>query len=65
MLDILWSDPTEHDGINGIHPNYYRDPQGLGGIVNFGPDRVKSFLKKKKITPRAFRKMSSAPLSEI
>ena len=49
MLDILWSDPTEHDGINGIHPNYYRDPQGLGGIVNFGPDRVKSFLKKNNL----------------
>mmetsp|Transcript_11735 Transcript_11735/g.27424 ORF Transcript_11735/g.27424 Transcript_11735/m.27424 type:complete len:957 (+) Transcript_11735:73-2943(+) len=41
MLDVLWSDPTEHDSIEGVHPNAERgDP-----VVRYGPDRVRSFLR--------------------
>jgi len=41
LLDCLWSDPTEHDSIEGVHPNTERgDP-----VVRYGPDRVRSFLR--------------------
>ncbi|KAG8461178.1 hypothetical protein KFE25_002367 [Diacronema lutheri] len=41
LLDVLWSDPTEHDSIEGVHPNAERgDP-----VVRYGPDRVRSFLR--------------------
>ena len=40
LMDILWSDPTENDGIEGLRPNA-RGP----GLVTFGPDRVKSFCE--------------------
>ena len=38
LMDLLWSDPTENDGITGLQPNA-RGP----GLVTFGPDRVKAF----------------------
>ena len=40
LMDILWSDPTENDGIEGLRPNA-RGP----GLVTFGPDRVKAFCE--------------------
>ncbi|XP_043720245.1 serine/threonine-protein phosphatase BSL1-like [Telopea speciosissima] len=44
LMDLLWSDPTENDGIEGLRPNA-RGP----GLVTFGPDRVKDFCKKNKL----------------
>ena len=38
LMDLLWSDPTTNDGIEGVQPS----PRGPG-LVTFGPDRVKSF----------------------
>lgn len=49
MVDVLWSDPTDHDGELGIQPNIVRDPNGTGNIVKFGPDIVKEFLKANNI----------------
>ena len=46
VVDILWSDPTDHDSELGIQPNVIRDPNGTGNIVKFGPDRVKEFLTR-------------------
>ncbi|CEF99328.1 Serine/threonine-specific protein phosphatase/bis(5-nucleosyl)-tetraphosphatase [Ostreococcus tauri] len=40
LMDILWSDPTENDGIEGLRPNA-RGP----GLVTFGPDRVRAFCE--------------------
>lgn len=40
LMDILWSDPTENDGVEGLRPNA-RGP----GLVTFGPDRVKAFCE--------------------
>lgn len=48
-MDILWSDPTDHDGEFGIQANIVRDPNGTGNIVKFGPDIVKEFLKANNI----------------
>ncbi|KAH7649518.1 serine threonine phosphatase alpha [Cryptosporidium bovis] len=44
ILDLLWSDPTDNDSLEGITPNDTRDPDGCGFIVKFGPDRVIQFL---------------------
>ncbi|KAH8739173.1 serine/threonine protein phosphatase [Cryptosporidium ryanae] len=44
ILDLLWSDPTDNDSLEGIVPNDTRDPDGCGFIVKFGPDRVIQFL---------------------
>lgn len=44
-MDLLWSDPTDSDNILGTMVNDVRDPEGLGYIVKFGPDRVEEFLK--------------------
>eukprot|EP00899_Mesostigma_viride_P011782 jgi/Mesvir1/20604/Mv14835-RA.2 len=44
LMDLLWSDPTDNDGIEGIHPN----PRGPG-LVSYGPDRVKSFCAANKL----------------
>jgi diadenosine tetraphosphatase ApaH/serine/threonine PP2A family protein phosphatase len=46
VVDILWSDPTDHDSELGIQANVIRDPNGTGNIVKFGPDRVKDFLTR-------------------
>ena len=40
LMDLLWSDPTTNDGIQGVQPS----PRGPG-LVTFGPDRVKSFCQ--------------------
>eukprot|EP00976_Prorocentrum_cordatum_P031137 633621-Prorocentrum_minimum.AAC.1 len=39
-MDLLWSDPTENDRIEGVHPNA-RGP----GLVSFGPDRVHHYCE--------------------
>ncbi|KHG21886.1 Serine/threonine-protein phosphatase BSL1 [Gossypium arboreum] len=44
LMDLLWSDPTENDSIEGLRPNA-RGP----GLVTFGPDRVTDFCKKNKL----------------
>ncbi|XP_024450322.1 serine/threonine-protein phosphatase BSL1 isoform X1 [Populus trichocarpa] len=44
LMDLLWSDPTENDSIEGLRPNA-RGP----GLVTFGPDRVSDFCKKNKL----------------
>ncbi|KAL4354520.1 hypothetical protein GQ457_06G029650 [Hibiscus cannabinus] len=44
LMDLLWSDPTENDSIEGLRPNA-RGP----GLVTFGPDRVVDFCKKNKL----------------
>ncbi|XP_043711293.1 serine/threonine-protein phosphatase BSL1-like [Telopea speciosissima] len=44
LMDLLWSDPTENDSIEGLRPNA-RGP----GLVTFGPDRVMDFCKKNKL----------------
>jgi len=38
LMDLLWSDPTENDSVQGLQPNA-RGP----GLVTFGPDRVTDF----------------------
>ena len=40
LMDVLWSDPTENDKIEGLRPNA-RGP----GLVTFGPDRVRKFCE--------------------
>lgn len=44
LMDLLWSDPTENDSVEGLRPNA-RGP----GLVTFGPDRVLDFCKKNKL----------------
>ncbi|KAK1315781.1 Serine/threonine-protein phosphatase BSL1 [Acorus calamus] len=44
LMDLLWSDPTENDSIEGLRPNA-RGP----GLVTFGPDRVSDFCKRNKL----------------
>ncbi|GJS20962.1 serine/threonine-protein phosphatase BSL3 [Tanacetum coccineum] len=41
LMDLLWSDPTENDSVEGLRPNA-RGP----GLVTFGPDRVMEFCNK-------------------
>jgi diadenosine tetraphosphatase ApaH/serine/threonine PP2A family protein phosphatase len=41
LMDLLWSDPTENDSVEGLRPNA-RGP----GLVTFGPDRVRDFCKE-------------------
>eukprot|EP00656_Telonema_subtile_P020074 TRINITY_DN21245_c0_g1_i3.p1 TRINITY_DN21245_c0_g1~~TRINITY_DN21245_c0_g1_i3.p1 ORF type:complete len:882 (+),score=225.94 TRINITY_DN21245_c0_g1_i3:78-2723(+) len=45
LNDLLWSDPTEHDSIEGIVPNPQR------GSVYYGPDIVKEFLRRNNFGP--------------
>ena len=40
LMDVLWSDPTESDRVEGLRPNA-RGP----GLVTFGPDRVRKFCE--------------------
>ncbi|XP_020580587.1 serine/threonine-protein phosphatase BSL1 homolog [Phalaenopsis equestris] len=44
LMDLLWSDPTENDSVEGLRPNA-RGP----GLVSFGPDRVLDFCKRNKL----------------
>eukprot|EP00916_Digyalum_oweni_P020548 GHVL01034255.1.p1 GENE.GHVL01034255.1~~GHVL01034255.1.p1 ORF type:complete len:444 (+),score=56.94 GHVL01034255.1:1419-2750(+) len=44
ITDLLWSDPTDNDSLEGVTVNETRDPDGSGKIVKFGPDRVNQFL---------------------
>ncbi|KAM0950662.1 putative protein-serine/threonine phosphatase [Dioscorea sansibarensis] len=44
LMDLLWSDPTENDSVEGLRPNA-RGP----GLVTFGPDRVSDFCKRNKL----------------
>jgi hypothetical protein len=43
LMDLLWSDPTTNDGVQGVQPS----PRGPG-LVTFGPDRVKDFCKARR-----------------
>ncbi|KAH7365250.1 hypothetical protein KP509_18G017100 [Ceratopteris richardii] len=44
LMDLLWSDPTENDSVEGLRPNA-RGP----GLVTFGPDRVIAFCKNNNL----------------
>jgi len=44
LMDLLWSDPTTNDGVEGVQPS----PRGPG-LVTFGPDRVKQFCKDNEL----------------
>eukprot|EP00927_Polykrikos_kofoidii_P077036 TRINITY_DN7402_c0_g1_i1.p1 TRINITY_DN7402_c0_g1~~TRINITY_DN7402_c0_g1_i1.p1 ORF type:complete len:859 (+),score=127.67 TRINITY_DN7402_c0_g1_i1:351-2579(+) len=46
VTDLLWSDPSDSDAITGVTMNETRDPDGVGRIVKFGPDRVEDFLRQ-------------------
>mmetsp|Transcript_118105 Transcript_118105/g.294463 ORF Transcript_118105/g.294463 Transcript_118105/m.294463 type:complete len:841 (+) Transcript_118105:200-2722(+) len=45
ITDMLWSDPSDNDSVQGVTLNETRDPDGTGRIVKFGPDRVEEFLQ--------------------
>lgn len=40
LMDLLWSDPTTNDAVEGVQPS----PRGPG-LVTFGPDRVMEFCR--------------------
>lgn len=40
LMDLLWSDPTVNDTVEGVQPS----PRGPG-LVTFGPDRVMEFCE--------------------
>ena len=40
LMDLLWSDPTTNDAVEGVQPS----PRGPG-LVTFGPDRVMDFCR--------------------
>jgi len=44
LLDLMWSDPAEHDSIEGCRDS----PRGVSTV--FGPDRVKEFLRASGLT---------------
>lgn len=44
LMDLLWSDPTLNDGVEGLQPS----PRGPG-LVTFGPDRVRDFCQQNNI----------------
>lgn len=46
LMDLLWSDPTTNDSVQGVQPS----PRGPG-LVTFGPDRVKEFCKVRQREP--------------
>lgn len=45
LMDLLWSDPTTNDAVEGVQPS----PRGPG-LVTFGPDRVREFCKVKQLS---------------
>ena len=46
LLDLLWSDPTASDAVEGVHTNHERGHP----VVCYGPDRVKSFLEANNLS---------------
>jgi len=44
-MDLLWSDPTDHEDELGVIPNVEWDPSQTRNIVKYGPDRIEKFLK--------------------
>eukprot|EP00762_Andalucia_godoyi_P001686 ANDGO_07092.mRNA.1 Serine/threonine-protein phosphatase BSL1 len=44
FMDMLWSDPTDSDAVEGIHPNS-RGPS----VCTFGPDVSHSFLQRSNL----------------
>ncbi|GMH40175.1 hypothetical protein BSKO_08079 [Bryopsis sp. KO-2023] len=44
LMDLLWSDPTTNDAVEGVQPS----PRGPG-LVTFGPDRVRDFCKNNEL----------------
>ena len=54
-MDLLWSDPTTNDSVEGVQPS----PRGPG-LVTFGPDRVKEFCKVSLIWGSAGQGMPAA-----
>ncbi|KAL1529080.1 hypothetical protein AB1Y20_000055 [Prymnesium parvum] len=46
LLDLLWSDPTASDDVNGVHTNQERGAP----VVCYGPDRVHSFLRRNRLS---------------
>jgi len=46
VTDLLWSDPSDSDAVQGVTNNETRDPDGTGRIFKFGPDRVDEFLRR-------------------
>jgi len=44
LMDLLWSDPTTNDAVQGVQPS----PRGPG-LVTFGPDRVREFCKNNNL----------------
>ena len=55
LMDLLWSDPTTNDGIEGVQPS----PRGPG-LVTFGPDRVKSFCQANNLQARLLLAMAGS-----
>lgn len=49
VTDLLWSDPSDSDYMEGVTANDTRDPDGTGKIVKFGPDRVRQFCEANKL----------------
>ena len=49
LMDLLWSDPTTNDAVEGVQPS----PRGPG-LVTFGPDRVKEFCQVYRNDNHAF-----------
>lgn len=45
IMDLLWSDPTDHEEELGVVANLERDPTQVWNIVKYGPDRIDKFLK--------------------
>ena len=43
LMDLLWSDPTTNDAVEGVQPS----PRGPG-LVTFGPDRVMEFCRVRR-----------------
>ncbi|KAL6774518.1 PKL1 [Auxenochlorella protothecoides x Auxenochlorella symbiontica] len=44
LMDLLWSDPTTNDAVEGVQPS----PRGPG-LVTFGPDRVLEFCQANEL----------------
>lgn len=63
LMDLLWSDPTTNDGVEGVQPS----PRGPG-LVTFGPDRVKEFCKVClyiPVNPNLLSSLTTALLPEL
>ena len=63
LMDLLWSDPTTNDGVEGVQPS----PRGPG-LVTFGPDRVKEFCKASaddKLNPKLYWPRLHVPREQL